>query len=187
MTYQCHCCNCRHCCRTLRGRWFLLPWTSAPLKNRSHSGHSSPEPLRSGGSFLGTWNIRSQGHQTGWLIIWLNPASSITSHPSGKQWAAVRTQHAEIRLPPQRKTSSLPLLRQKMAATHGWDSTVVTVPPTIFICLLLVRRPQVEPMAARQKQVECSSEGEGSKYVRWGCYLAVGQLVWAEVGLETRH
>ncbi|TNN33136.1 hypothetical protein EYF80_056698 [Liparis tanakae] len=62
--------------------------------------------------------------------------SDVASHPSGKQWAAVSTQQAEIRLPPQRNTFSFDLLRQKMAATHGWDSTVATVPPTIFICFL---------------------------------------------------
>ncbi len=77
--------------------------------------------------------------------------SDLTSYPSGKQWAAVRTQQAEIRLPPQRKTFSLDLLRQNMAATHGWDSTVATVPPTIFICFLLVRWPHVSSAAGGLK------------------------------------
>lgn len=77
----------------------------------------------------------------------VSTVSDLTSYPSGKQWAAVRTQQAEIRLPPQRKTFSLDLLRQNMAATHGWDSTVATVPPTIFICFLLVRWPHVSSAA----------------------------------------
>lgn len=77
--------------------------------------------------------------------------SDLTSYPSGKQWAAVRTQQAEIRLPPQRKTFSLDLLRQNMAATHGWDSTVATVPPTIFMCFLLVRSPHVSSAAGGLK------------------------------------
>lgn len=57
-------------------------------------------------------------------------------HPSGKQWAADSTQQGAIRLPPHRNTRRRVLVDQNMAATHGWDSTVVTVPPTIFIRLL---------------------------------------------------
>lgn len=116
-----------------------------------------------------------------------NPVCGVTSHPSGKQWAAVRTQHAEIRLPLQRKMLPLLLLLQKIAATHGWDSTVAMVPPTIFICFFLVRRPQVEPMARKQKQLECSSEGKGLECTKRPCYLAAGHLVWAKVRLEAEH
>lgn len=87
----------------------------------------------------------------------------VTSYPSGKQWAAVRTQQAEIRLPPQRRTFSLDLLRQNMAATHGWDSTVATVPPTIFICFLLERWPHVDSAAGGETKFKAM---EGKKVLK---------------------
>lgn len=115
--------------------------------------------------------------------------SDLTSYPSGKQWAAVRTQQAEIRLPPQRKTFSLVLLRQNMAATQGWNSTVATVPPTIFICLRLLRFPHVGSAPGGAKNKFSSAEGRKRSVrmmesVRWWGYLAPDQRVQAKVGLE---
>lgn len=40
-----------------------------------------------------------------------------------------------------------------MAATHGWDSTVATVPPTIFICFLLRRCPHVDSIDSAEGQL----------------------------------
>lgn len=102
----------------------------------------------SGGA--GAWNL----DRTGMTGPGFDPIlSGLSSYPSGKQWAAVRTQQDEIRLPPQRNTFSLDLARQNMAATHGWDSTVATVPPTIFICFLLRRCPHVVSIGSAEGQL----------------------------------
>lgn len=90
------------------------------------------------------------------IVIFQTPAgaavSDLSTHPSGKQWAAVRTQQGEIRLPPHRKTFCLDLLLQNMAAIHGCDSTVVTVPPTIFICFP-GRWPHVDSVCGNKRRM----------------------------------
>lgn len=93
--------------------------------------------------------------------------SGLSSYPSGKQWAAVRTQQDEMRLPPQRNTFSLDLVRQNMAATQGWDSTVATVPPTIFICFLLRRCPHVDSIGSAEGQLHSlEMRHENDKFVQ---------------------
>lgn len=104
-----------------------------------------PEPDRV------NWSVQMQPWD--WSRPSSHPLWSLNSYPSGKQWAAVRTQQEEIRLPPQRNTFSLDLLRQNMAATQGWDSTVATVPPTIFICFLLVRCPHVKSVSSADEML----------------------------------
>ena len=115
-------------------------------------------------------------------------AGDLTSYPSGKQWAAVRTQQDEIRLPPQRKTFSLVALRQNMAATHGWDSTVATDPPTIFMSFLLLRRPHVSAAGGWNQDQYTSGETHDSRmwWVQKGgwSYLVLDQLVQVQVKEE---
>lgn len=60
------------------------------------------------------------------------------TYPVGKQWAAVRTQHGAIRVPPQ--MNPLPL---KIAAIQGCDSTVDLNPPIIFEMRSKWRSPHV--------------------------------------------
>lgn len=117
--------------------------------------------------------------------------SDLTSYPSAKQCAAVRTQQDEIRLPPQRKTFSLDLLRQNTVATHGWDSTGATVPPTIFKSFRLVRWPHVNSAAAGLNQHNVG-HSRGKEHVKVTCgvqynggvYLALDEWVQAKAGLE---
>lgn len=117
----------------------------------------------------------------------LDSVSGVSSYPSGKQWAAVRTQQDEIRLPPQRNTFSLDLLRQNMAATQGWDSTVATVPPTIFVCFLLVRCPHVDSVCTADEAFifihwrEWSMKMTSS--VMQQSYLGLDWWLWADPGL----
>ena len=63
----------------------------------------------------------------------------VLSHPSGKQCAAVTTQHGEMRVPPQRNFCC----RRKIAATHGCDSMGVKEPPTTLYILLSDLSPHV--------------------------------------------
>lgn len=116
--------------------------------------------------------------------------SDLVSYPSGKQWVAVRTQQGEIKLPPQRKIRSLDLLRQNMAAIHGWDSTVAIVPPTIFICFL-VRWPHVDSAGEHnqhdfyyrdQKAFKCNMMISRKKWP----YLTLPQWVGAKEGPELK-
>ena len=61
-----------------------------------------------------------------------------------KQWAAVRTQHGSMRLPPQRNDSWGPLLADwKIVAIQGWDSIVAFRPPTILKLLFILLWPHV--------------------------------------------
>lgn len=99
------------------------------------------------------WELKQKfTNSTGCSAPAATAAGDFTSYPSGKQWAAVRTQQDAIRLPPQRKTFSLDLVRQNMAAIHGWDSTVTTPPPTIFICFLPERWPHVDAAAGGENK-----------------------------------
>lgn len=103
--------------------------------------------------------------------------NDLTSYPSGKQWAAVRTQQGEIRVPLQRKILSLDFLRQNMVATHGWDSTVATFPSTIVICFPMVGLPHLDSAAGGWNKVQNKREkkqkkhGKATWWVQWGSEL----------------
>lgn len=116
----------------------------------------------------------------------VDPVSGLSSYLSGKQWAAVRTQQDEIRLPPQRNTFSLDLC-DNMAATQGWDSTVATVLPMIFICFLLMRHPHVDSVSSADETFICLHLREWSmkmtSSLREWRHLCLDQWLWAEPGL----
>jgi len=61
------------------------------------------------------------------------------TYPAGKQWAAVRTQHGAMRVPPQMNPSPL-----KIAAIQGCDSTLDLDPPIIFVMRSKRRSPHVD-------------------------------------------
>lgn len=60
------------------------------------------------------------------------------TYPEGKQWAAVRTQHGAMRVPPHTNLGPV-----KIAAIQGWDSTLVLNPPIIFVIRGKFRSPHV--------------------------------------------